>query len=451
MFQAFLQEVKDHFQANQTVVLALSGGVDSMVLLDLLCRLPDGIRPHIVLAHLNHKLRTESDKEEQAIRELAEEKHLPLYCKSWTHHPEVGIEEAGRRARYTFFAEVMDELAADYLLTAHHKNDQAETLMMRLIRGGRYQRMRGIEKLRPFADAQIYRPLLAFEKQTLYHYAAEKQLVYFEDKSNQSFAYTRNRYRNKIMPLLEAENSQAVEHIASFATDMQEMDDIIQAVVSDQLASLCTAGVLSRSPLLAKPNSLAKLILDAFIANYSEEHLEISPDMVQKAMDWLVDSQPNASFQLPAGYLLKRSYENIRLTQQSQLEKDQNDGFKSLQLNSWQKLNATERVGVFTIDKLPALQAGDKYIKVARDSVQPPFMLRHRRPGDRMSLKGLPQAHKKIKDIFIDQKVPLALRDNAYLITDSQNVIIWLLGFKESALSIPFETDTISYVFVYRK
>lgn len=454
--QAFQQEVKEQFNPNQTAVIALSGGVDSMVLLELMRNLPDTIRPKLVLAHINHKLRPNSDMEEEAIRVFARENMLTLFVKKWTGHPETAVEEAGRIFRYDFFHEIVERIEADYLLTGHHMNDQAETILMRLVRGGRFNRMKGIERTRSFGQATLYRPLLTFKKAQLYDYAAERNVLYFEDETNAELDFTRNRYRNDILPRLKKENPHAENHLAEFAESVQEIDSIISEVVYGHLEKSVTDHKLSRQYVLESCGPSGKYVLQAFIYKEINKPTEIGPSHIKTAMEWLVEGLPNSSFQLPNQYELVRRYDEIALKINS---KQNSDEFfeKELSLNSWNQLTSNDCLGIFTVGALKELLEAnelletDDIIYIPKDSVELPLRVRNRKNGDKMSLKGSNQGTKKIKDIFIDQKVPKEMREKAYIVEDDAGEIIWLVGFKESALSITFETDTIKYILIYRK
>lgn len=448
--QAFQQEVEEQFNPNQTAVIALSGGVDSMVLLDLMRNLPDTIRPKLVLAHINHKLRLDSDMEEDAIRVFARENKLSLFVKEWNDHPETAVEEAGRTFRYNFFHEIVEKIKADYLLTGHHMNDQAETVLMRLVRGGRFNRMKGIERTRPFDQATLYRPLLTFEKAQLYDYAIEHDVFYFEDETNAELDFTRNRYRNDILPRLKKENLHAENHFAEFAETVQDIDSIISEVVYGHLKKGVLDHKLSRQYVLESCGPSGKYVLQAFIDKEIDRPAEIGPSHIKSAMEWLVEGLPNSSFQLPNQYELVRRYDEITFKKVSQ---QNNDKFfeKEVRLNDWIHLISNDCLGVFTVDALPKLLENDKIFYIAKETVEWPLRVRNRKNGDKMSLKGSNQGTKKIKDIFIDQKVPKEIRDKAYIVEDDADEIIWLVGFKESTLSITFETDTMKYILIYRK
>lgn len=166
-FKRHLQR-RRFFSKQDTVIVAVSTGVDSMVLLTLLQKLPATMRPHLVVAHVNHELRDQSAVEEQFIRDYCDHHHLQLAVTHWSRsvHPASGVEAAGRAYRYRFFADLMKQRGARVLVTAHHQNDLAETMLMKMVRGGQLDELVGIADQRPFASGQLVRPLCPLPSRT---------------------------------------------------------------------------------------------------------------------------------------------------------------------------------------------------------------------------------------------------------------------------------------------
>src|SRR5699024_9177859 len=140
-----------------------------------------------------------------------------------SQHPRAVVEEAGRNVRYRFFADVMADRKIKLLLTAHHGDDQAETVLMKLIRGGDLRQLQGIAWHRPFQGSKLLlRPLLGFSKEQLYDYAKKIGLQYFEDESNQSDDFLRNRIRHQVVPLLKQEEPQFLAHVAAYQQQLTD-------------------------------------------------------------------------------------------------------------------------------------------------------------------------------------------------------------------------------------
>ena len=226
MKEKFLQfcQKEGLFESHQKVLLALSGGVDSMTLLDWLYHYQHQLGINLVLAHVNHHQRMEADQEERGIWELAEAKHLPLKV---AHFSGPFSESRARQFRYDFFEKVMKEEACSALVTAHHMDDQAETILMRLIRGSRPRHLKGIPLKQPFGQGVLIRPLLYFKKEDF------PEIFHYEDKSNQSLDYFRNRVRHRYLPLLEEENPQVTSALVNLGEDLSHWHQALKELTKD--------------------------------------------------------------------------------------------------------------------------------------------------------------------------------------------------------------------------
>jgi len=200
----------------QSVLLAVSGGADSVALLRGMAELPDSIRPKLVVAHLNHQLRPEAAADQQFVIDLASELALPCFCQTadirgMADAAGDGIEAAARTARYAFFESVAGKVGASQVLTAHTADDQAETVLHRIIRGTGIEGLQGMPESRPLtAGVELVRPLLSIRRSTLREYLAELGQTFREDSSNAEMHYARNRIRNELLPLLEQNYNQSV-------------------------------------------------------------------------------------------------------------------------------------------------------------------------------------------------------------------------------------------------
>ena len=213
------------FAKDDLVIVAVSTGVDSMALLDLLQRLPAGRRPRLLVAHVNHELRDQSTVEEAYLTDYCRQAGLSLRVAHWPKedHPEHGVEEAARHFRYAFFKRLLTEYHAAAVVTAHHANDLAETMLMKMTRGGQLDQLVGIRDQRPLGRGKLVRPLLPFTKAELYRYARARGLKWFEDQTNQELTVARNRYRHQIIPALERENHQLITHLLDYRAQLTEL------------------------------------------------------------------------------------------------------------------------------------------------------------------------------------------------------------------------------------
>ncbi len=457
----FLQQLKKTIKRHQLwdkddhVLIAVSGGVDSMVLLHAIKQLPEDLQPEqIGIVHVNHHTRPETDTEERAIKKLAERYDLPIYIKQWTDgaHVSINFEQVARDLRYDYFDRVMSEYNYTVLLTAHHRDDQTETVLMRLIRGGLIEDKVGIPIKREFKGKKVARPLLKITKDELYRYAKENDIIYFEDSTNQEANYTRNRIRQRVIPLLEEENNQASKHLAEFSDELDDLLGIVDPIIKDKASQIAKYEMedvtIQIHSLLSMPEAMSKLTLTEILKRIFIQEKAFKKKYVLTILDWLDDSTPNSTLDLAEPWTCVRQYDELLITKAKKEAVDLDENY-TVHINEWVTLSETEQFGVFHIDHV-LLNQHDLVMSVPAEALHEPFTIRHRQNGDRMSYKG-GSGTKKIKDIFIDQKISKIERDQAWVVEDNAEEILWLVGYQESQLSNDLITDKINYIFVYRK
>lgn len=450
-FISFIQKEK-LWDSSDSVLIALSGGVDSIVLTHLINNLPKQLKPRISLAHINHELREESITEESYIKKLAANLKIPLYTYTWgkTLHPETNVENRAREMRYDFFNKIMVENNISILLTAHHLGDQAETVLMKLVRGGLIENKSGIDLRQSFRGKQLIRPLLPFAKQWLYDHAHENELIYFEDQTNHTDLYERNRMRRNIIPSLKKENPNVEQHLYDFAYELRALIDIATPIINEKKEELCTkenkSWKLSLDEFQQERWSMRYSIMIEILKELFMENQSFNKKHVKLLLEWLSTSDPNSSYQLAEDWFVQKEYQNAFFKKNMNVNSPKNHNF-ILEENEWAHVSPTEKIGLFTTEK--EVRDADLAIYCEAENISLPVTIRHRKNGDKMTLKGS-GGTKKVKDIFIDQKVPANKRDKAWILEDSEGQIIWLVGYKESQLSKSLITDKITYIFLYQ-
>ena len=219
-----LMQAKGYFNQHKKILVAVSGGADSMSLLHFLYSHQKDLDIQLGIAHINHKQRQESEHEEAYLRHWAEEYKVPFHYSAFSGK---FSENAARTFRYEFFKQVMKDYGYTALVTAHHADDQAETIFMRLLRGSRLRHLSGISDVRPFGTGQIIRPFLHLNKAQL------PETFHFEDKSNTSLAYLRNRIRLSYLPTLSQENPKFTEHLCLLAEEIGLMEQALDELTKD--------------------------------------------------------------------------------------------------------------------------------------------------------------------------------------------------------------------------
>lgn len=189
------------------IVLGVSGGPDSISMLNILNEIKDELEFKIYVAHINHMIREEADDDEKYVQEYCQKNNIEFYSKridvqQIANNKKIGTEEAGRNIRYEFFEEVMVKVGANKIAVAHNKNDKIETIIMNLLRGSGLSGLKGIE---PIRDNKYIRPLIECERQEIEQYCEEQQLNPRIDKTNFENDYTRNKIRNIVIPYIKQE------------------------------------------------------------------------------------------------------------------------------------------------------------------------------------------------------------------------------------------------------
>lgn len=454
MFQTFKQllEKNNLFYPKKHVLLAVSGGVDSVVLLHLMQGIDEDKRPELSVAHVNHQLRENSDEDEVFVRELAESYGFPFYSHTWKKedHPKSGIEEAARNIRYTFFKEIMNDFGATVLMTAHHQDDQVETILMKLTRGSSLEQLTGIHLTQPFNNGQLLRPLLPFSKEELYKYAEDHRLKYVEDITNRTNIYTRNRFRNQIIPLIKQENVQFNEHVEQFAQDIRDVLEISKRPINEKFNKIVRKNRKSFSFNYAqffheeKPmqRAILKKILAAMYQDFESAYKTTYIELIRS---WLIEGEVNTSLDLLNRWTVRKDYKNVIFEKEQEKEPGSNERYLLKEMNEWVDLSSTEKIGIFEHDGHDDAET----LVFHADRVKFPLRIRHRNQGDRMRYKGL-DGTKKIKDIFIDDKVAPEKRKQAWVVEDADGQILWVISYRKMYLLSDIETDKIAYAIKYK-
>ncbi|MGM0126187.1 tRNA(Ile)-lysidine synthetase domain-containing protein [Enterococcus sp. AZ194] len=457
MENLFFNHGKDKllWETEDKILLAISGGVDSMVLLRLMEKLALKETIFLVVAHVNHKLRQESDEEEAYLRAYCKRKGIPFYSIQWQQATSFGMEEAARNFRYNFFQEVMEQTACNKLMTAHHGDDQAETLIMKLARGGSLNSHIGIQVRQPFSNGELIRPLLQFSKEDIRKWAAEQSLVFFEDQTNEDTHVQRNRIRKWVVPELKKENARLLAHAQQFSQQLEWAE----ALISEQMEKEFQTHVKKQAEswqiegdwLMALPENQQYFFLSYFFKkSLSELQVGAKEEQLLQLLRLLKKEKAQWQVAFSNEWFFKKSYQQFSLEKNKQVT----DEHHVLHYDEGVYLNDREWIGILKnveLDKVPAELEQIGWSTFRQDfpkDLAKEFFLRRRRDGERLHLtKNLT---KKVSRYFIDNKVMNAKRATAWVLTDSKNNIYGLLPFTLSYLSIMEETDKIHYVLLYK-
>ncbi len=279
-------------------VIAVSGGVDSIVLLYLLAeqaKKPDS-NLRLVVAHFDHGIRPDSEEDRAFVQKLSKQYRLPFVYDTARLGPKAS-EAKARDARYAFLRKVQQAMRADAIITAHHQDDLLETVIINLLRG---TKSRGLSSLR--STETLRRPLLAFTKQTIRDYAAENKLQWHEDSTNDDETYLRNYIRKQIMPRLSAANrKQLLEHSAKAA----DLNDAISLLTDEYLQKLSDTEKLDREDFRSLPIEVGAEILASWLRKHT--NVTISRKLIARIGEAIQSARNGAQIDIARGYVLKIS------------------------------------------------------------------------------------------------------------------------------------------------
>lgn len=390
------------FNKEDFVVLALSGGRDSIALLDLLIK----NNYSVIIAHVNHHKRAQSEQEEKYICEYAKKHNIPCEINHYYYDGKDNFQSLAREFRYNFFYQVAKQYKANYILTAHHADDLAETILLRLISGSNLYGYGGISLQTPFKDIYIYRPLLYFSREEINNYVERCKLVYFEDESNEQNDYLRNRIRHNILPLFKKENPNFLQEIINYSTILKESFTYIR---NNTLAYLNGELDINISSFKSLNIALQKDILNYLLEQYK---LNISSNLINDLLKLINNKRPQLNYSLNNNYFFFKRYDKAYISLKQPITN------QTITLNlgdSKEFLNYK-----FTLTKNIS-DTNAKAIKIWYNDIDLPLIIRTRLPGDYLEFN---YGKKKIKDYFIDLKLTKEKRNTYPIITTIENKII---------------------------
>jgi tRNA(Ile)-lysidine synthetase-like protein len=410
---------KNLFEENETIILALSGGVDSMVLFHILNTIE--LNLNVIIAHVNHKKRQESNKEFEAIKEICGHKNVVFEGMELDTNLNGNFHDQSRRKRYQFFEDLADKYNAKKIVIAHHSDDQTETVLMRIVRGSSFTGYAGINEVREHNNYLYIRPLMDVKKEQIYEYAKEHHVTYFEDSSNQESFYTRNRYRLDIIPLLKEENSNLEEKITQFSTYINMADEVLLKLRDEFLERYFNNGEVNLKAFNELLPMIKIKVLKFIINSKTFDTVEVSFKQYEDMIELLSNENPNVTYNLSSGYILVKEYDDFFV------EKERESTTIAIEINAIGEYIINSNLKYILSDEKLSIDYTDMFELWYNNEVFPLY-LRSRENGDRMSLN---VGTKKVKDILIDQKVPQLERENLILLC-SRDKVLWIPSIKKS-------------------
>jgi len=421
-FLAFSKE-KNLIQKGDKILVGVSGGIDSVALLDILSKLRNKLSLNIHIAHVNYGLRKESASDERFVSSLASKHGFNFHLKR-VRLSDGNIEEKAREARYEFFNDIALKKGLNKIAVAHQKNDLVETFFLNSARGSG---LRGLVSMKPLSG-HLIRPLLFAKRQEIENYTKKNRLKHVEDSSNKDLKYTRNLIRHRVIPDLERVNPELVEVVAKEIDGLRAAEELISKLVIEKYKKLATETdeivEFSVKKLANLDDYEMSEIFRMAILNVKGDLKNISRKNIEDLTKITKTSFGTKRISLPASLIAERRYDKLEIrkgekkleikpkNQELKVGKEVTFGMWKLFLSKDEKKEAEENKNLVFLDiqKTPKL------------------LIRFKRTGDRVEIEG---GSKKLQDLFVDEKIPADERRFYPVVsTLDDDKIVWIPGLR---------------------
>lgn len=415
-----LTKVKQFIEQNNLIdptkhiIVAVSGGVDSICLLYMLQQLSY----KVVLAHVNHHKREASEEEAIFLKKWSTQLRIPFekldYHDMHTHN----FHDAAHNARYTFFKELAVKYNTTTIATAHHLDDQLETVLIKLMNGSNLYGYGGISVQLTEKGFDIIRPLLCLSKQDLYLFAKKEKLSFFEDDSNASDVYLRNRVRHHIVPLLKTEEPAILQKTQEYSTQVKEAFAFIRKFSIKYLND--TQNRIRVSTYLSLDIAVQK---DILCLMFEMAGLDKNTATILKCHHLVLNAKGNKKLDIKNGFSFIIEYDKAYIQKQAKIE-----SFEEI-LTLENEVLLLGKYRFYFSKKLP--QSNAKHINLCYNILKLPFLIRNKQDGDFIKMS---YGNKKVGRLMIDAKLSMSERKTTPLIFDQEGNLLWVYPFAKSKL-----------------
>lgn len=419
-----VQNIKNKINDSK-VIVACSTGVDSCVLLDLCLKALN--KNQIIIAHVNHGVRVESIEEESYIKKFAEDNNIECIVERLNISNTANFEMVAREKRYQFFENAAKKYAAQYILLAHHANDNLETMLMRFIKQSSLKGYAGIEEESYFKNLILYRPLLKVSRLEIEEYANNNNIKYFIDKTNSQQDHLRNRIRLDIVPLLMKENPNLIDAVNYYNESILGAAKLLENTVNNFVLN---SALINEDIISFKINEFAKLndylqkeVLFSLLKPYS-----LSKSLINELLKLIKGNKQKVVSKLLDNLTFVKEYGNCVFVKKTTDEPEfllevKEEGTYNLINNTILEVNKNNCY----------LKAGN--CVVCYNNISVPFTVRTRLDGDKMLRKRVNKKTKevsyyrqKVSDILTNKKVSYLDRINTLVVTNEQDEVVIILG-----------------------
>jgi len=432
-FMEIIDRVKNTnlIEKNDRLILGLSGGSDSMCLLNILLELREEYNINVVAVHINHMIREEADDDENSLRDFCDSVDVDFYSKkidvpAFAKENRLSSEDAGRICRYDFFNEILKQTNSNKIVTAHNLNDVVETVFMNLIRGTGLNGLTGID----YFQGNVIRPLLDVSKSEIEDYCKANNIPVRVDKTNYENDYTRNKIRNIVLPIIREEINSSVDfNVSNMVKILKEDEEELKRLANETYKSIINKNSLKKTEFNNLSKAIKRRVLREYILEIRHSLKDISLDKVDELIEFVGKFGTGKRIDIIDGFYLEISYDSIIVKSK---EEKQNFCYEL-------KIPGTTYIPELRASIVATLRDAtdsediikDKRVKIFDiEKTGKKLYVRNRRDGDKFMPSGM-KGTRKLKDFFMDLKLERTRRDKIPLIVNDED-IIWVVGIRSS-------------------
>ena len=414
--------LENTLKENDCLVIGISGGPDSMCLLDLVTKYKESFHLKIIVAHINHGIRKESEEEASFVKKICEEKNVIFEYQKLVFKEKKNFEFQARKKRYQFFNEIVKKYQATFLLTAHHGDDLIETMLMRITRGSSLHGYSGFQNSTKTKNYILLRPLIYATKQEIEEYNKKNKIEYRIDCSNQNQMFTRNRFRIHILPFLKKENKNVPQKFLKMSENLNEIDMYLEKQVKIALTTVYDFDKVNLREFKKLDSLIQHRVIEYILKEEYQDEIYLINDKHVKLIEKISNSSSsNAKISLPLKKVWIKEYNNAYLKNISKEEKKEYILEESLLWNNQEKIERIKESD----------QKSNYILRLDSKEIAFPIKVRTRKAEDKIKVKNL-KGTKKVKDIFINEKIGLEKRNTWPIVVDKNDTILWIPGVKKS-------------------
>ena len=432
------------------IVVGVSGGPDSITMLDILVKLREEFNLTLFVVHINHSLREEADFEEEYVRKFAKEKNIEFFSKKvdinkMVEETRKSTEEVARNVRYEYFNEVLKKVNANKIAVAHNLNDSVETVLLNLIRGCGIDGLTGIQK----ENGNIIRPLIECERGEIENYIKENNLTTMQDKTNLEAIYTRNKVRNELIPYLKEFNPEIIKSIYKTSKILGENRKLLKEIIEEKYREIKVEDkdlVLDKVKFLELDDGLKPEILRRAILDYSGNLVNIGMDTINNAISIISESGSGAVIKISSDIKIKINYDKLVFFK----EKEETKFCYELNIPGTTyipEINKAITAKIVDADEVPEKYSDKNKCFFDIEKTGKKLYVRNKRIGDSISLTGM-NGKKSIKKFFSDLKIDSRFRDKIPLIV-SEDDVLWVVGLRTNQKYLKDKSTKEVIIFEY--